>query len=92
MATTSPLRQRMIEDMTIRNLSQATQHSYIYAVRKFSRHSEPGDGTWKGSRIIRSGRPLPSAPRALLELECLRIRPTRAGCRTGGIRRSRCRR
>jgi hypothetical protein len=38
MATTSPLRQRMIEDMTIRNLSQATQRSYIYAVRKFSRH------------------------------------------------------
>jgi len=28
----------MIEDMTIRNLSQATQQSYIYAVRKFSRH------------------------------------------------------
>ena len=38
MATTSPLRQRMIEDMTIRNLSVATQQSYIYAVRKFSRH------------------------------------------------------
>ena len=38
MATTSPLRQRMIEDMTIRNLSQTTQQSYIYAVRKFSRH------------------------------------------------------
>ena len=38
MATTSPLRHRMIEDMTIRNLSQATQQSYIYAVRKFSRH------------------------------------------------------
>ena len=38
MATTSPLRQRMIEDMTIRNLSLATQQSYIYAVRKFSRH------------------------------------------------------
>src|SRR5271167_3754131 len=38
MATTSPLRQRMIEDMTIRNLSRATQQSYIYAVRKFSRH------------------------------------------------------
>ena len=31
-ATTSPLRQRMIEDMTIRNLSQATQQSYINAV------------------------------------------------------------
>ena len=38
MATTSPLRQRMIEDMTIRNLSQATQRSYIFAVRKFSRY------------------------------------------------------
>jgi Phage integrase, N-terminal SAM-like domain len=38
MATTSPLRQRMIEDMTILNLSPATQQSYIYAVRKFSRH------------------------------------------------------
>ena len=34
MATTSPLRQRMIEDMTIRNLSQATQQSYICAVRR----------------------------------------------------------
>jgi integrase/recombinase XerD len=32
MATTSPLRQRMIEDMTIRNLSQATQQSYINEV------------------------------------------------------------
>jgi site-specific recombinase XerD len=28
----------MIEDMTIRNLSRATQQSYIYAVSKFSRH------------------------------------------------------
>jgi integrase/recombinase XerD len=38
MATISPLRQRMIEDMTIRNLSHSTQQSYIYAVAKFSRH------------------------------------------------------
>ena len=38
MATMSPLRQRMIEDMTIRNLSPATQQSYIYAVAKFSRY------------------------------------------------------
>src|ERR1700704_4231255 len=38
MATMSPLRRRMIEDMTIRNLSRSTQHSYIYAVAKFSRH------------------------------------------------------
>jgi site-specific recombinase XerD len=28
----------MIEDMTIRNLSPATQQSYLYAVAKFSRH------------------------------------------------------
>ena len=38
MATMSPLRQRMIEDMTLRNLSPATQQSYVYAVAKFSRH------------------------------------------------------
>ena len=38
MATISPLRQRMIEDMTIRNLSRATQQSYLYAVARFSRH------------------------------------------------------
>jgi hypothetical protein len=34
----SPLRRRMIEDMTIRNLSPATQRSYLNAVPKFSRH------------------------------------------------------
>src|ERR1700689_5907526 len=38
MAEMSPLRRRMIEDMTIRNLSPATQQSYIHAVSKFSRH------------------------------------------------------
>ncbi|MGE5721301.1 MAG: tyrosine-type recombinase/integrase [Sphingomonadales bacterium] len=38
MATISPLRQRMIEDMTVRNLSPATQQSYVYAVAKFSRY------------------------------------------------------
>ena len=37
MADTSPLRRRMIEDMTVRNLSPATQQSYVYAVAKFSR-------------------------------------------------------
>lgn len=36
MAETSPLRRRMIEDMMIRNLSAATQQSYVYAVSKFS--------------------------------------------------------
>jgi len=38
MATINPLRQRMIEDMTVRNLSPSTQQSYLYAVAKFSRH------------------------------------------------------
>jgi Phage integrase, N-terminal SAM-like domain len=34
----SPLRRRMIEDMTVRNLSPATQRSYISAVSKLSRY------------------------------------------------------
>jgi len=38
MAEMSPLRCRMIEDMTIRNLSPATQQSYVHAVSKFSRY------------------------------------------------------
>ena len=38
MAAIRPLRRRMIEDMTIRNLSPATQRSYLNAVSKFSRH------------------------------------------------------
>ena len=36
MAAVSPLRRRMIEDMTVRNLSPATQRSYLHAVAKFS--------------------------------------------------------
>jgi len=38
MAKVSPLRRRMIEDMTIRNLSPATQQSYLHAVSKFSQY------------------------------------------------------
>ena len=41
MAEMSPLRRRMIEDMTVRNLSPATQQSYLNAVSKFS---GPGSG------------------------------------------------
>lgn len=46
MAELSPLRRRMIEDMTIRNLSPATQRSYVHAVAKFSRYST---ARWTGS-------------------------------------------
>ncbi len=42
MATTSPLRQRMIEDMTIHNLSQTTQLSYSNAIaRSLSNRAHP---------------------------------------------------
>ena len=34
----SPLRPRMIDDMSLRNLSPATQRSYSHTVTKFSRH------------------------------------------------------
>lgn len=38
MAELSPSRRRMIEDVTVRDLSPATQRSYINAVQKFSRY------------------------------------------------------
>jgi hypothetical protein len=37
MADLTPLRRRPIEDMATRNLSLATQQSYVHAVAKFSR-------------------------------------------------------
>ena len=36
MTQMSPLRRRMIEDMTVRNLSPATQRSSVHAVAKFN--------------------------------------------------------
>ena len=36
MAQMTPLRRRMIDDMTVRNLSPATQQSYVYAVAKLA--------------------------------------------------------
>jgi len=38
MTEISPLRRRMIEDMTVRNLSPTTQRSYVHAVAKLSRY------------------------------------------------------
>lgn len=37
MAEMTPLRRRMIEDMSIRNLSPVTQRCYLHAVTSFSR-------------------------------------------------------
>ncbi len=37
MAETRPPRRRMIEDMTVHDLSPATQRPYVHAVSKFSR-------------------------------------------------------
>jgi len=34
----SPLRRRMIDDMMLRNLSPATQRSYLHTVTEFSRY------------------------------------------------------
>jgi hypothetical protein len=34
----SPLRRRMIQDMTIRHLATGTQAAYLSAVSRFSRH------------------------------------------------------
>ncbi len=42
-AELSPLRRRMIEDMTVRNLSPATQRSYVHAVAKFGRSPDKLD-------------------------------------------------
>jgi len=41
----SALRQRMVDDMTIRNMSPLTQKAYVGAVKNFSRHfgKSPGD-------------------------------------------------
>ena len=36
-AAVSPLRRRMIDDMSLRNLSPATQRSYIHAIKRFAR-------------------------------------------------------
>ena len=35
----SPLRRRMIEDMSVRNLSPYTQRNYLFAVSRFARTS-----------------------------------------------------
>ena len=38
MAEMNPLRRRMIEDMTVRNLSPVTRRCYVHAVAKFAQY------------------------------------------------------
>ena len=45
MAEMSPLRRRLIEDMTVRNLSPATQRSYVHA-RACADGSQAREGRW----------------------------------------------
>ena len=56
MAEMSPLRRRMIEDMTIRNLSPATQRSYLHAVSSSASISagRPIGSNWRTCEPIRS--------------------------------------
>jgi integrase/recombinase XerD len=37
----TPLRQRMLDDMALRNMSPATQRGYINAVKNFSEPGKP---------------------------------------------------
>ena len=41
----TPLRQRMLEDMQVRNLSPHTQRAYIENVARFARHFGRSPGT-----------------------------------------------
>ena len=54
MAELSPLRRRMIEDMTVRNLSPATQRSYLSAVSKLSRYFGRSPTIWAWRMSARS--------------------------------------
>ena len=56
MAEVGPLRRRMIEDITIRNLSPPTQQSYLYAVAKFSRHCGGRSPNRLGLENVRASR------------------------------------
>jgi hypothetical protein len=47
----SPLRQRMIEDMTVRNFAPNTQVSYLHQVNLFARHFDCKTGAPPGGKI-----------------------------------------
>ena len=56
----TPLRRRMIDDMTIRNFSPDTIRSYIGCVARFARHFDRSPEHLGSERVPRL--PAPSAP------------------------------
>ena len=72
----SPLRQRMIEDMTIRNLAPTTQKIYLAAVRRFSLyfHCSPDKLSFENVRIYQ------------LHLISRKLQPTTINAIMGGLR------
>ena len=57
----TPLRQRMLEDMQVRNLSPRTQRAYVENVARFARHvgRSPAVLGPKETRAYLKPRPLP---------------------------------
>ena len=45
----TPLRQRMLEDLRVRNLSPHTQRAYIETVARFARHAGRVAPDWIGT-------------------------------------------
>ena len=43
----TPLRQRMLEDMQVRNLSPQTQRAYLEHVSRFARHFDQSPARFK---------------------------------------------
>jgi hypothetical protein len=54
----SPLRQRMIDDMSLRNMSALTQAAYIRAVKNFSKHFGRPPSGLRPSTFVMSDTPV----------------------------------
>ena len=50
----TPLRQRMLEDMQVRNLSPHTQRAYLEHVARFARHFGRSPAVWGPRRFART--------------------------------------
>jgi hypothetical protein len=50
----SPLRRRMIEDMTIRKFAQKTQHDYVQRVKEFASYLKRSPDTAKPLTLTRT--------------------------------------